>query len=111
MAIVDLTDMKAHLGILSDDDDLLITGKLESAQAVIEQMLGFEFATRYPDTADNDYPDTVPADFKEAVRQLAGHYYENREASIVGVSFGLLPLGVKDIVRNRRDRMVASVEV
>jgi uncharacterized phage protein (predicted DNA packaging) len=94
MAIVDLPDVKAHLNIVDDEDDSLIEGKIEAAQSLIEQQLGYIIADEF---------ETVPADLKEAVRQLAAHFYENREATLVGVSASLLPLGVKDIVRDRRN--------
>lgn len=94
MAIVTLEDVKAHLGVTLAEDNTLITGKIEAAQAAIEQILGYEIEERF---------DTPPADLKEAVRQLAAHFFENREASVVGVSVGLLPLGVKSIVQNRRE--------
>jgi uncharacterized phage protein (predicted DNA packaging) len=99
MAIITLEDAKAHLGVTLDDDDTLITGKIEAAQAAIEQLLGYEIEDRF---------DTVPGDLKEAVRQLTAHYFENREAAVIGVSAGFVPLGVADIVRNRRDWMLAD---
>jgi len=45
----------------------------------------------------------VPGDLREAVMQVAAHYYENREATLVGVSASLLPLGVQAILRERRN--------
>lgn len=99
MAIITLADAKAHLGVTLDDDDALITNKIEAAQAAIEQLLGYEIEERFT---------TVPGDLKEAVRQLAAHYFENREAAVVGVSAGFVPLGVADIVRNRRDWMCSD---
>ncbi len=92
MPIVTTADMKAHLGITLETDDDLVDGKIEAAQASIEQLLGYEIETEFA---------TVPGDLKEAVRQLAAHFYENREASVVGISVSLLPLGVRDIVNNR----------
>ena len=94
MSIVTLEDVKAHLGVTLDEDDTLIQNKIDAAQASIEQLLGYEIEVRF---------ETAPADLKEAVRQLAAHYFENREASVVGVSVALLPLGIKSIVQNRRD--------
>ncbi|WP_066715927.1 MULTISPECIES: head-tail connector protein [Hyphomicrobiales] len=94
MAIVDLADMKAHLNITDDNDDSLISGKLDAAQAALEQQLGYVIEDEFDD---------VPADLAEAVRQLAAHWYENREASVVGVSVHLLPLGVREIIRERRN--------
>lgn len=95
MAIVTLADVKAHLGVTLDDDDTLITGKIDAAQALLEQLLGY--------TIEAEFPSAVPADLCEAVRQLAAHMYENREATTVGVSAAELPLGVWDIVASRRN--------
>ena len=40
----------------------------------------------------------APAPLKEAVRQLAGHLYENREATLVGTGASALPFGVMDLL-------------
>lgn len=96
MAIVDLADMKRHLNVTDDNDDSLIEGKLDAAQAALERQLGYVIEDEFEDEG-------VPADLQEAVRQLAAHWYENREASVVGVSVHLLPLGVRDIIRERRN--------
>ncbi len=103
MPIITTADLKAHLGVTLDTDDDFIDGKIEAAEASLEQLLGYTFAAQFPDTETVDFPDTVPGDLKEAIRQLAAHYYENREASVVGVSVSVLPLGVRDIVNNRRE--------
>jgi hypothetical protein len=94
MAIVTLADAKAHLGITDSTDDALITAKIDAAQARLEQMLGYVIAT--------EFPDTVPADLAEGVLQLTAHFYENREATLVGLSAMPLPMGVEDTIRNRR---------
>lgn len=91
MAIVTLSDVKAELGIISDDDDALIQSKIEAAQAHIEKEIGYLI------------PSTVPADLVAALKMLACHFYENREASVVGVSAQILPLGVTDILANHRN--------
>jgi hypothetical protein len=92
--IIELADMKAHLGITTDDDDDLITGKIEAAESHLASLLGFDIET--------EYGTGIPADVLEATRQLAAHFYENREATVVGISASELPLGVWDVVANRR---------
>jgi uncharacterized phiE125 gp8 family phage protein len=47
-----------------------------------------EFTAGYGDAAD------VPAAIKAAILLLVGHYYENREASVIGASVENLPMGV-----------------
>lgn len=69
---------------------------VDAASAHIAAELGF---------AINDpveFPGGTPADVEHAVLMLAGHFYENREATLVGVSITEIPLGVADIVRNHR---------
>ncbi len=92
MAIIDLADMKAHLGVLDDVDNALITGKIEAAQAHLESLLGY---------AIEDEFDTVPADLKDAVRQLAAGWFENREAT-GATSIMETPMSVWSIVTERR---------
>lgn len=94
MPIITTTDMKSHLGVTLDTDDTLIEGKVLAAQAAIEQLLGYSIEDTF---------ETVPGDLKEAVRQLTAHYFENREAAVIGVSAGFLPLGVRDIINSRRE--------
>lgn len=93
MAIVTLSEMKAELGITDDADDAMITAKIGEAQAYIEQVLGYGIETQFP---------TVPADLKAAVKMQAAHLYENREATIAGVSLQIVPSGLDDILRERR---------
>lgn len=93
MAIVDLASMKAELGILDSVDDALITSKIEEAQGFIESMLGYKIADEFP---------TAPPDLAMAVSLMAAHLYENREATAAGITIQLAPLGVDDVIRNRR---------
>jgi uncharacterized phage protein (predicted DNA packaging) len=96
MSIVTLDDMKAHLGIIDDADDGLISTKIDAAQAHLESLLGYEIATEFAS------PLVVPADLTEAVMRLCAHYFENREATVVGISASELPMGVWETVSNRR---------
>jgi uncharacterized phiE125 gp8 family phage protein len=47
-----------------------------------------------------DAPSDVPEIYKQAIKMLLGHYYENREALLVaqGLSLSELPLGVADLL-------------
>ncbi|MCA0257136.1 MAG: head-tail connector protein [Proteobacteria bacterium] len=94
MSIVSLEDMKAHLNIIDAIDDALIVKKIDAAEAHLCRVLGFSM--------EAEYPEGVPEDLKEAVRQLAAHWYENREATSAGVSISTVPLSVEEIVRERR---------
>lgn len=99
MPIVTVDEFKAHARIDHDDEDDVIEGKIAAAQAQIESWLGYNITARY----GNDSPPTIPADLKQVVLALAGHLYEVREASIVGVSIMTVPLSVRDTIAAHRD--------
>lgn len=55
-------------------------------------------AVRVTYTAGATRKEDVPQAIVHAARLLVGHYYENREASIVGVTAQDLPLGVRHLL-------------
>ena len=89
---VSLENLKAHLNITSDDDDAVLIAKLEAAT---------EWIAKYTGVSVNA-PD-APAPFNEAIRQLAAHLYENREATMVGVTAQALPFGLLDLLNPYRE--------
>lgn len=93
MSIVTLAEAKAHSAIETDADDALIQTKIEAAELYIGAFIGKRLV---------DF-DPLPADLCEAVLQLVAHWYENREASIVGIKPELIPLGVHDLMSNYRE--------
>lgn len=82
---VTLEILKAHLNITHDLDDSLLTQKLAAATAWVASYIG------------EDVTDETPAPVDEAIMQLAGHLYENREASIEGAA-ELLPFSIIDLL-------------
>ncbi len=92
MTVIDVADAKAHMNIVSNDDDAVISAKIEAAEAWIERWLPQSFADM----------GAVPADLKEAIRQLVAHLYENREATITGVTAEEIPFGVWDLIAPHR---------
>lgn len=103
MAIVTLEQLKGQLRIGHDDEDELITQKINSAQSHLEQLLGFKIATEYPPTEDDPPVSTVPPALVECVLQLAAHWYENREAVVLGGNAQVLPVSVADVVTEFRN--------
>lgn len=100
--IVTLEDMKAQLNLTDDignADDALITGKIEAAQNHIERLLGFSIEATFGGAGQ----DAIPPALMQAVFMLAAHWYENREASLVGVSGQYIPHGVWEIVNEYRE--------
>ena len=92
---VDLDTAKAHLNITIDEDDEQLERLIPAAQDHLESQLGFKIA--------DEYPDSVPAALDQAVLMLVGHWYESREASVVGTNIDTVPMGFTDIVNNHRN--------
>ena len=97
MSIVLLATAKQHLNVTDDTDDVIIQAKINAAEAHIEQLLGFTLASGFTGSAG------VPDDVREAVLQLTGHWYENREASLVGISAEEIPFGVWQLIGPYRE--------
>jgi hypothetical protein len=89
-------DLRAHLNGVPEGD-VVLTRLISASEGHLARLLGF---------ATDDairFPDGTPADLEQAVLMLAGHWYENREATLVGVTAQELPLGVAEIVREHRE--------
>ncbi|MBP2611413.1 head-tail connector protein [Agrobacterium pusense] len=97
--IVTTEQMKAQLNILSSEDDEIIERKIEAAQNHIERLLGFKIEETYGGTDQEE----IPPALIEAVCQLAAHWFENREAALVGVSGEDPPFGLWQIVNEFRE--------
>ena len=100
--IVTVEELKQQLNFSDDlgtDDDTLIGRKIAAAQGHIERLLGFKIEATY----GGEEQDPVPPELQEAVCQLAAHWYENREATLVGVTAQDLPFGVWSIVNEYRN--------
>ncbi|MDG3575725.1 head-tail connector protein [Rhizobium sp. YJ-22] len=102
MAIVTVDELKQQLNLTDDlgtGDDALLGRKIAAAQNHIERLLGFKIEATYGGAGQ----DEIPPALVEAVLQLASHWYENREATLVGVNAQELPLGLWDIVNEYRE--------
>jgi hypothetical protein len=89
-------NLTADLGV---DDDALLGRKLAAAQDHVERLLGYKIEATYGGASQ----DEVPPALVEAVLQTAAHFYENREAVLVGVTGAELPFGVASIVDGSRE--------
>ena len=92
MSLVQLADMKSQLNVTFTNDDTLIQGKIDAAEDWISQFVG----APWPPSAT--YPAPWGGALKEAIMLLAAHLYENREASLVGVTSQDLPFGLFDLL-------------
>lgn len=89
---VTLANLKAHLNVTTDADDVLLTDKLAAAA---------EWIAKYTGIPANDA--ALPSPVKEATLQLSAHLYENREASLIGVTAQTLPFGMLDMLEPYRE--------
>ena len=92
MAVVSLDEAKAQLNVTDTVDDALIARLIVPARAHVENLLGFEI--------DADAP---PDALKQAILMLVAHWYENREASLVGINAQETPDGVTAITNEYRN--------
>lgn len=94
---LDIDDLKQHSNLVCDSsEDPVLDRLVKAAQAHVERLLGFAI------NDEERYPEGAPDDLNLAILQLAAHWYENREASVVGVTAQEVPLGVRDIIREHR---------
>lgn len=95
MAAVSTEEALEHLNLDSGETSV-IERKIVAAQAHIEKLLGYTFAEQF------EGEENTPEDLKEAVLHLVGHWYENREATLVGVTAQELPFSVWQIIAENR---------
>jgi hypothetical protein len=84
MSIMNLIDIKAHIRVTIEDDDALIQSKIDAAESWIGLYLGAALSTFVPTGEAVQDEENIPAPLQEAVRQLVGFLYDNREAAVVG---------------------------
>ena len=84
-----LTDLKQQLNIVGTDDDSLLNIHLAAATASVNNDIGALIAVTY---------DTAGPALQLAVLMKAAHFYENREAVVVGVTASLMPFGYYDLI-------------
>lgn len=94
-------DLKAQLNITGNGENAILTRLLAVATKQVERQLGFTLASM---------EGGAPADLEHAVYMLAADHYENREASLVGVSAQAVPFGVREIINEYRHYSFGHVE-
>lgn len=89
MTILTYRDLEDHLNLSNgSDSEFFLADKIAAAEAHIDSYLETPLAEHDP----------VPEPLKEAVRMLAGHLYENREATLVGITAQELPFGLFGLI-------------
>lgn len=85
-----LTDLKAQLNIIDDDsEDATLATMIADALDHTGSAIGADAPVSYDD---------APGGIRRAVLMLAAHFYENREAVLVGIGSNELPLGYYDLI-------------
>lgn len=86
MSVVTLSQAKAHLEVIGDDQDDKIQGYIDAAERYAEQFMGRELGPwEEPDSSSSEPP--VPADVVQAILLLVADFYEHREAAFVGTIY------------------------
>lgn len=102
MSVVLLADAKAQLNVTFTTDDTLIQAKIDAAEDWISRFYVGAVGRPYCDPNSPSTlawpPNPVPPALIEAIKLLVAHLYENREASLVGITSGELPFGLMDLI-------------
>lgn len=93
MDMVSLAEAKAFMNISGDTEDVLIDDLLAAAEVYAGNYIGVDLEEEY---------ETLPRDIELAIKQIVAHWYENREATIVGVSIADVPMSAHAILAERR---------
>lgn len=103
MSVVQLADMKAQLNVTFTSDDTLIQAKIDAAEDWISKFYVPAPSSNGAPVTPTWPPNPVPAGVIEAIKMLAAHLYENREASLVGITSAELPFGLMDLLTPYRE--------
>lgn len=96
---LEISDLITHCSLQGSPDaadERSLQRLLDAATAHVERQLGFKLDD------EDEFPDGTPADVELAVLQLAADWYENREASLIGITGRPMPFGVQEIVQEYR---------
>lgn len=83
---IDLATAKLQARVTHDHEDALITGYIAAAQAWVERYIG----TTLDEAGD-------PPELDQAMLLLVAHWFQNREAAVVGTISGDLAMAVKEL--------------
>ncbi len=89
-----ISDLKAQLNITDEADDDMLERCLSAAEAFTASYVGGETPVAYAD---------APADLRQAILLLAAHWFENREATLIGINATELPLGFYELANSHRE--------
>lgn len=88
--VISVVEQKLHMSIEEDflDDDPIISGYIAAAESYVTCLVGENVADMTP----------VPGALRQAIKMLAAHYYENREATAFDGRANEMPFGLLALV-------------
>jgi hypothetical protein len=96
--VTNMDMVRVHLNISESDSPGLVL-KVLAAEDFIGKFIGKELSAFDPISENRPIPDAITM----AVFMLAGHLWENREATLVGISAEQVPFGVLDLIAPYRE--------
>jgi hypothetical protein len=87
---ITVAELKAQLNLDSDQDDALLSMKIDAAECYASSYIG------------GPIPIPAPAAIRQAVLMLAAYWYEAREAATVGGNPYSVPFGTHDLLQAHR---------
>jgi uncharacterized phage protein (predicted DNA packaging) len=88
MPVVSLEEQKRHMNVDFDDDDALISSKIDAAESYTTAIVGENIAEMTP----------APGALRQAIMMLASHFYENREATSFDGRASETPFGYLSLI-------------
>lgn len=104
--MVSLDRVKQHLRVDHDEENELIQAYLESALSYVEQYCDRQIIDPAPAEGEEPIdPNTqmlVTKDVEQAMLLLVGHWFNNREAVVIGTISSAVPLAVESLLWQRK---------
>lgn len=97
--MIDLARVKLHLRVDGDEEDAVIAGYFEAAKSHVAMHCDRILVEAEP--AGPDEMGLTP-DVEQAILLLAGHWYANREAVVIGTISTAVPLAVDRLLWYRK---------
>ncbi|WP_312378837.1 head-tail connector protein [Pseudomonas oryzihabitans] len=97
--MIELSRVKLHLRVDHGEEDGLIQGYLDAAQAHVEQHCD---RTLVEDNPTGPEQMLLTKDVEQAILLLVGHWYANREAVVIGTIASDVPLAVERLLWYRK---------
>ncbi|WP_395501827.1 head-tail connector protein [Ectopseudomonas mendocina] len=105
--MVSLDRVKQHLRVDHGEEDELIQAYLESAVAYVERYCDRQIVDPPPaegeDPIDPDKQMLLTKDLQQVMLLLVGHWFNNREAVVIGTISNAIPMAVESLLWQRKN--------